>query len=439
MLVLNLYLEDNILYDILSFFSLEQAERAMKLTTMRRIDKIIGQPVCFVLSWFYWLFGRLLYRCHHLDGQRCVLFIELSEMGSTILASQAIQRVSSDNPSHPPCFVIFKKNVEGLRLLNLFKDANIFTIRDDSIASLVVDSFRFMLFCRARGIDTAIDLELFTRVSSILSLISCAGTRVGFYNFFAEGLYRGDHLTHRVQYNPYYHMSQNFMALVESLEEDPTDVPMVKRAIPLLPMTCRVPVSHTEYDYMRNELGKFVDLSQQPILVLFNHDAGELLPIRSWPTGHFAELARLLLNWDSRVIVVLVGIESAMESAHEIIKKVDDKRCVSFVGCTRTILDLVQLFHQSSLLVTNDSGPAHFASLTEIPSITLFGPETPQLYGPLGKNKINLFKGLACSPCLTAFNHRNSPCKNNICMQQILPTEVFEIAFKLLSLKFVEK
>jgi ADP-heptose:LPS heptosyltransferase len=93
----------------------------------------------------------------------------------------------------------------------------------------------------------------------------------------------------------------------------------------------------------------------------------------------------------------------------------------------------VQLFLQSQLLITNDSGPAHFASLTEIACITLFGPETSRLYGPLGARAVNIYKGLACSPCLTAINHRNSPCTDNVCLQAITVDEVFEHASRLLA------
>jgi ADP-heptose:LPS heptosyltransferase len=101
-------------------------------------------------------------------------------------------------------------------------------------------------------------------------------------------------------------------------------------------------------------------------------------------------------------------------------------------GRTRTLADLVQLFHQAELLITNDSGPAHFASLTEIACITLFGPETSRLYGPIGPRAVNIYKDLSCSPCLTALNHRNSPCQDNKCLQEITPDEVFEHARKLL-------
>src|SRR5262249_43816885 len=59
----------------------------------------------------------------------------------------------------------------------------------------------------------------------------------------------------------------------------------------------------------------------------------------------------------------------------------------------------------STCMITNDSGPAHFASITEMPTFVLFGPETPQFYGPLGQTT-PIYAGLACSPCVAATNHR---------------------------------
>jgi hypothetical protein len=45
---------------------------------------------------------------------------------------------------------------------------------------------------------------------------------------------------------------------------------------------------------------------------------------------------------------------------------------------------------------------------------------------------VHLFKALACSPCLTAANHRNSPCTDNVCLQQITVDEVLGHALRLL-------
>jgi hypothetical protein len=87
---------------------------------------------------------------------------------------------------------------------------------------------------------------------------------------------------------------------------------------------------------------------------------------------------------------------------------------------------LLVLFCVADVLVTNDSGPGHFAALTSINTVVLFGPETPALFGPVGENQHALYAGLACSPCVSALNHRFSMCKNNVCMQAITVEQVYK-------------
>jgi ADP-heptose:LPS heptosyltransferase len=315
----------------------------------------------------------------------------------------------------------------------MFPNDSIFTMRDDSLGGLLVDVFRFVRFCRRHRIDTAIDLELFSRVSSLLSLLSGAGNRVGFHNYRGEGLYRGEHLTHRVHYNPYTHMAQNFMALVESLESDPSEIPQPKRALALEAPPVRIGTDVAASAYVRGELLRcFPGLSAEHRLVVVNHHAGNLLPLRMWPVDRFSELVRRLLAHDPRILVVLMGIAEGEPSARDIAASAADPRCIDFVGRTRTLTDVIELFHQSELLITNDSGPAHFATLTTIKSITLFGPETPVLYGTLGEHAVALYANLACSPCLSALNHRNSPCTDNVCLKAITVDQVFAEAVRLL-------
>ena len=76
------------------------------------------------------------------------------------------------------------------------------------------------------------------------------------------------------------------------------------------------------------------------------------------------------------------------------------------------------------VLITNDSGPAHFGSLIDIHTIVLFGPETPALYKPIGNSVTILYSGFSCSPCITAFNHRNTICSDNKCLQAISVKQV---------------
>jgi ADP-heptose:LPS heptosyltransferase len=97
-----------------------------------------------------------------------------------------------------------------------------------------------------------------------------------------------------------------------------------------------------------------------------------------------------------------------------------------------TLRELLVLDCLADLLVTNDSGPAHFATLTPIEVIALFGPETPALFGARTARTHILWKSLPCSPCVSAMNNRLSRCNDNRCMTSITVDEVAALACKLL-------
>ncbi len=144
----------------------------MNVDTMRRIDRWAGVPLCFAMT----LALRLLGGRRPSGPPRRVLFIELSEMGSTILADPAMRRVAETFGAELH-FVIFKSNAGSLAFLDTVPAANIFTLDARGLVSLARDAFRFLLWCRRRGIDTAIDLELFSRCTALLSAASGAGRR----------------------------------------------------------------------------------------------------------------------------------------------------------------------------------------------------------------------------------------------------------------------
>jgi ADP-heptose:LPS heptosyltransferase len=49
---------------------------------------------------------------------------------------------------------------------------------------------------------------------------------------------------------------------------------------------------------------------------------------------------------------------------------------------TRSLLDLAELLRGARAFVGADSGPLHLASAVEVPSVALFGPKDPAVYGP---------------------------------------------------------
>ena len=73
------------------------------------------------------------------------------------------------------------------------------------------------------------------------------------------------------------------------------------------------------------------------------------------------------------------------------------ERAVSFAGQT-TLRELLTLYTIADVLVTNDSGPAHFASLTPVHTVVLFGPETPRLFGSLAPATTDHLEGAGVQP-----------------------------------------
>ena len=49
---------------------------------------------------------------------------------------------------------------------------------------------------------------------------------------------------------------------------------------------------------------------------------------------------------------------------------------------TRSILDLAEMIRRARLFVGCDTGPLHLASAVQAPSVALFGPKDPAVYGP---------------------------------------------------------
>ncbi|MEZ5579564.1 MAG: hypothetical protein R3F40_09215 [Candidatus Competibacteraceae bacterium] len=122
---------------------------------------------------------------------RKVLFIELSEMGSTILVDPAMRKMRREGNSEL-YFLIFKANVASLYLMNTVPRANIFVIREDRFLNLVMDTFRFLIWVRHRGVDTVIDLEIVLAVHGIVDGLIWGDKPDRLHAFYNEGLYRGD-------------------------------------------------------------------------------------------------------------------------------------------------------------------------------------------------------------------------------------------------------
>jgi len=395
----------------------------MKVDTMRKIDYYAGVPFCLLVSAALKL-GRWLSPATPRRPEK-VLFVELSEMGSAILVDPAMRKMQQAGAEL--YFVIFSKNAPSLRLLGTVPEEHVFHIREDGLVPLALTTLQFLWWTRKQGIDTVIDLELFSRYSALLTGLSGASNRIGYHAFHNEGLYRGDMLTHKVAYNPHMHIAKNFIALVNTALSEKPELPYSKTLIgddeiilqkvsfaeaELEPMRQRVKEDYPSYD------------PQQHRLVLINPNASELLVQRRWMPDRYISLMQKILADFPDVLVLITGAPSEREEAAGLKSAVNSERCLNFAGRVK-FAELTQLYAIATLMVSNDSGPGHFSAVTNMPTFVIFGPETPSLYGSLG-NSTPIYAGLACSPCVSASNHRKTPCTDNVCLQVISVELVYD-------------
>jgi heptosyltransferase-2 len=97
-----------------------------------------------------------------------------------------------------------------------------------------------------------------------------------------------------------------------------------------------------------------------------------------------------------------------------------------------SVTQLVSLIGLLDMFISNDTGPMHISAAMEIPTIGLFGPETPQVYAPFGSRNISIYKKIKCSPCIIIHKGQNQSCKNPDCIELISVADVWQAAESLL-------
>ena len=406
----------------------------MDINLQRFIDRWAGIPLCAAVSAVDAVMRRLRPAPAIARPPRAIVVILLSEMGSLVLANDMFARLKARYPDAPLHALLFRKNREILDLMQVMDPANVHTVDDSSLTSLLSSLAKAIGELRRANVDVAIDCELFSRISSLLSYASGAAVRVGFHRHTQEGLYRGSHINRPVPYNPYHHISAQFLTLARAI--DSTAVPKSKLAVVASPK----PPPHVQLggaliQGIQTRLAQdFPAIAGKPLVLVY--PGGGILPIRAWPLASYTALCEGLVA--DGCAVAVIGLKDDQALARQLVANVQaafpQSPVIDLTGYTRSISELLALFHVARLLVTNDGGPGQFAALTPIWTLMLFGPETPGLYAPLTPQCHSFYSQWPCSPCLTAYNHRTSYCDgDNQCLKVIAPADVLAKARECLA------
>ncbi|MGA1869805.1 MAG: glycosyltransferase family 9 protein [bacterium] len=387
----------------------------MKISTMHFIDEIFGPPICFLFD-IYNLFKRPFAELKvEQDKVKNIVLIKFFGMGSILLAGPMMSALKTRFPHTKITFLTFSSNTQLCKRIELID--KVVAIDTDTFLIFVISMLKAIRTIRSIRAEISIDLEFFSKFSTIIQYLCRTRIRVGYfliqYGIFLKLMWRGNLLTHSVYYNPHKHTIKAFLALAESLGAHTDDLSYAQVKI---------------LDEDRKEIDRLQennDLNVSYFLIAVNINASQICLERRWPKKNFAYLINKLRE-NKNIKIILLGNQGDKEYVESFLDNLDDTSNIINLVDRLGIGGLAFLLSNIDLLITNDSGPMHLAASVGTKVTALFGPETPIRYEPLGSGHFIHYPDIYCSPCLNVYNQKIAPCKgDNRCMRMIQPEDVY--------------
>jgi heptosyltransferase II len=147
-------------------------------------------------------------------------------------------------------------------------------------------------------------------------------------------------------------------------------------------------------------------------------------PAKRWLPERFAEVA-VAVSAQRPVQWILFGTAGDAEIGATI-EAAAGTNCINRIGKT-TMDELIAELSECALLLTNDTGTMHLATILAVPVVAVFGSTEPRLTGPLGSAARIFRHQVECSPCFL----RDCPIDFR-CMKAVTAGEVAESVSSLL-------
>jgi lipopolysaccharide heptosyltransferase II len=119
-------------------------------------------------------------------------------------------------------------------------------------------------------------------------------------------------------------------------------------------------------------------------------------PAKQWLPERYAEVIQQAAN--NGIECILVGTAKDRPVAENIRHRVGMLPVQNLAGKT-SLQELIELLRNCDLLLTNDTGTMHLATLLGTPTISIFGSTEPARTGPLGLHHTVFRHQVECSPC----------------------------------------
>jgi len=146
---------------------------------------------------------------------------------------------------------------------------------------------------------------------------------------------------------------------------------------------------------------------------------------KRWPAESYAVLADRCVDTLGAQIL-LIGSTEELDVSRQVAERMHNKP-IMLTGQT-DIAEVVAVLSVTSLLITNDTGPAHISAALGRPTLVIFGPTNPLTTRPFSPFAEIIRHPPECAPCML----RDCPIDHR-CMTAITPDEVFSRAREIMS------
>jgi ADP-heptose:LPS heptosyltransferase len=154
--------------------------------------------------------------------------------------------------------------------------------------------------------------------------------------------------------------------------------------------------------------------------------------VKEWPASRMAETGAWAVR-ERNAAIVLTGSSADRARADEVRRALPAGATIIDTVGSAPLMTLAAVLTRLSLFVTPDTGPMHLAAVIGTPLVALFGPSSPERWGPLSTDARIVRIDLPCSPCNRI---RNPParCQGHTpdCMDGITVGRVIDAAAGLL-------
>ncbi|MDP3041645.1 MAG: glycosyltransferase family 9 protein [Candidatus Omnitrophota bacterium] len=322
-------------------------------------------------------------------------------LGNLAIIYPLIHNIKQRFPDAKLTFLTFDLNKDFLEK-NASIDRLIYFKYTKNIFMIIRQTLRFIIRFRKEKIDMVINFETFNNTSAVFSYLTKAPLRFGLNNQHEEIFYTDPVCNEQSE-----HISRTFLKLI---------LPLVRGF---------------SYNYF-NFSGSFKDkVKVEDILKRYGIDkyvcihagSSDNFTKKRYRKGYFSRIAELLIK-NHGLNVIFTGTEKESGLVKEIIAMIPHTDKVFNFSGKLKIWEFIELLRKSSLFICNDSGPIHIAASLQINVAGIYGPTSPDRYGPLNKNSLVFYKNNKCSPCF-GINYINKRCRNNFSCLDFQPQEIF--------------